>query len=273
VHGPLRSTATLCRICGVPLDPAALRFADHCGSGSCRARAALEADRPALERKVAELLAVQRAVRADLESRRGAALTAARDRLAASLGILEARSYELAVVPSNDRALAPLPAERRSACEERLRALVRDIAEPEPEPEPVALPDVPVTVQRGACAMCRGHCCGAGGEHAFLSVRDLRRVLDGHPELTAEDLPSLYLSRLPAVSSAGSCVFHAAQGCALPRELRSAVCNRYLCEGLRELGHALERTARAGAFVASFREAELVEGAFLGEPAGPGPPP
>ena len=31
----------------------------------------------------------------------------------------------------------------------------------------------------------------------------------------------------------GSCINHAAGGCSLPREMRSATCNEYLCPGVK----------------------------------------
>ena len=41
-----------------------------------------------------------------------------------------------------------------------------------------------------------------------------------------------YLSRIPDVAHQDSCIFHGADGCALPRELRSDVCNNFECNGL-----------------------------------------
>jgi hypothetical protein len=83
-----------------------------------------------------------------------------------------------------------------------------------------------------ACGICKGGCCSAGGQHAFISVVTLRRLLDALPELTRDDILNLYLQRLPAASVAGGCVNQKATGCALPRELRSDVCNGFYCDEL-----------------------------------------
>jgi hypothetical protein len=53
-----------------------------------------------------------------------------------------------------------------------------------------------------------------------------------HPGLDAEEIVDHYLSRLPQQSLRGSCVFHAENGCNLPREMRSDVCNQHLCNSL-----------------------------------------
>jgi hypothetical protein len=82
------------------------------------------------------------------------------------------------------------------------------------------------------CAACRGHCCRTGGEHAYLSPRTFKRVLEARPGLGGDALIELYLDHVPARSYARSCIFHTASGCALPRELRSETCNRFFCSGI-----------------------------------------
>jgi hypothetical protein len=85
------------------------------------------------------------------------------------------------------------------------------------------------------CAKCRGHCCRKGGDHGFISPRTLRRVLAADPTLDADALIDVYLSHVPPRSYAGSCIYHSASGCALPRALRSEVCNAYFCKGLETI--------------------------------------
>ncbi len=84
------------------------------------------------------------------------------------------------------------------------------------------------------CSQCRGGCCIAGGNEAFLEVPALRQQINRHPDLTEESALALYLNRLPEKHVEGSCVFHAANGCNLPTDLRSDVCNAYLCNPLTE---------------------------------------
>ena len=122
-----------------------------------------------------------------------------------------------------------------------------------------------------SCATCRGECCTAGGTHAFLKEDSLLRVraqlADEGTPMTAESLETLYASHLPARHYRGSCVFHTTAACALPRSLRSNLCNRYLCGGLTQLTRALEATTQHTAYVAAADSVHLRRMAYL-EPTG-----
>lgn len=83
------------------------------------------------------------------------------------------------------------------------------------------------------CGLCKGGCCSTGREHAFLSVVTVRRMLDASPELTKDDIVQTYLQHLPHESIADACINQTGAGCALPRHLRSDVCNGYFCDSLR----------------------------------------
>ena len=83
---------------------------------------------------------------------------------------------------------------------------------------------------------CRGFCCRLGEDHAFLRPATLRRFHRAHPELTGPQVVDAYLACVPKESAEGGCVFQGRQGCALPRAMRSDVCNRYLCEDLERAG-------------------------------------
>lgn len=122
-----------------------------------------------------------------------------------------------------------------------------------------------------SCATCRGECCTAGGTHAFLREDSLVRVraqlaADGTPT-TAASLEALYASHLPVRHYRGSCVFHTTAACALPRGLRSNLCNRYLCGGLTQLTRALAATTQHAAYVAAADSVHLRRMAYL-KPAG-----
>ncbi|WP_370315892.1 hypothetical protein [Thalassolituus sp.] len=91
------------------------------------------------------------------------------------------------------------------------------------------------TVSDRVCALCRGGCCTEGGDHAYISPVLLRRQLDASPDLSGQQLVSVYMSVLPDESIAGSCINHGINGCVLPREMRSDVCNHFLCDPLRSL--------------------------------------
>lgn len=79
------------------------------------------------------------------------------------------------------------------------------------------------------CGVCRGGCCTQGGDTAYLGSKTLQRVMQQQPQMGAEAVLAHYLAHLPAQSMAGSCIHHTAQGCSLPREMRSDTCNDFLC--------------------------------------------
>lgn len=88
------------------------------------------------------------------------------------------------------------------------------------------------------CTQCRGGCCAQGADHAYISAVSIRRQLDADPDLTAHELLNAYLTRLPPASIAGACINQTSTGCALPRELRSDICNGYFCAELKDLQQA-----------------------------------
>jgi len=90
------------------------------------------------------------------------------------------------------------------------------------------------------CTLCKGGCCSSGGNHAFISAITIRRQLDKDPELNAQTIADSYINHLPAGSINGACINQTDQGCALPRELRSDVCNVYFCDELQTLHKTLE---------------------------------
>lgn len=95
------------------------------------------------------------------------------------------------------------------------------------------------------CTTCRGACCKAGETHAFLTRAVLSRVKAEHRVATDASLLESYLDRVPKLAREGSCIYHGAQGCALPRSMRSATCNRYLCYPLKQLGRDFSRAGYA----------------------------
>lgn len=83
-----------------------------------------------------------------------------------------------------------------------------------------------------ACILCKGQCCLNGGpNNAFLEVEDIQRFRIRHPGATREDIRAAYAALMPDETSVMSCVFHGIQGCTLPREMRSQLCNSFVCRG------------------------------------------
>lgn len=146
-------------------------------------------------------------------------------------------------LPANEQTTAPLPEERRAAFAVNVgAALDRALDDPDrPAPESPESPAGRSTLIGSACAACRGSCCRHGAEHAYLYPDHFRRYLRNHPGTDPKELLAAYLSRLPAEAYHDSCVYHTAAGCALPREMRSNLCNTFLCGGLADLLEAQDR--------------------------------
>lgn len=178
------------------------------------------------------------------------------------------RPLPLAMLPANTRETAPVPAELRADFLGRLRsAIAADRPAHQERSVAVALTTaVPAGSQAptGAttdreqeidaifglgCATCRGECCTAGGNHAFLRGESIPRIREAHRHLDDDALIAEYEASIPVRHYRGSCVFHTIVGCALPRTLRSDLCNRYVCGGLTQLRQALETSNENTAFI------------------------
>jgi hypothetical protein len=219
-----KDEARTCTVCGAAIE-ARPGPVPVCDRPQCR-RIVLR-DTPA---------ATQRAITTALR----ASLSAIADRLPATHG------RTLALLPVNVRKMEPVSDAAREHFASTLRARAALPTEPAESTAPPAIVDSdPMQrVLQAGCAVCGGACCTRGGTHAFLGASDLHRVADS---MTGGDtggaLEALYLSHIPDVHFAGSCVFHAAQGCTLPRALRSSICNRYLCGGLSILRRSMTSDA------------------------------
>lgn len=159
------------------------------------------------------------------------------------------------VLPGGTRELGPLPAARRAAFASHLDRLLGQV---EAEWTPLLPPreetdsptngladaDAGLPVLAQACGFCRGRCCESGGDKAWIEVATIQRILavDDPPDI--DGLRAAYLDRLPAVSHENSCIYHGEQGCALPREMRSRVCNRFACAGLAAIAATWKQSPR-----------------------------
>ncbi len=164
------------------------------------------------------------------------------------------------VVPANTRETTRLPLRTRRVFLDRLARRIRAVyGEPDSvTPADLATMDPAPSTQHAtasilgrSCATCRGECCTAGGDHAFLREDSLARVRATDPSHNEQSLIATYTAHLPTRHYRGSCVYHTTVGCALPRTLRANICNRYLCGGLTQLKRALESSESEMAFVAA----------------------
>jgi hypothetical protein len=242
-----------CQVCQAPL------AVEELALGVCaheRCRRAWFVERPQQRRR--EQRAAMEAQACELRARGGRALRVA-----------EPETYAVTVIPRFTERMARLPAGRRRIFRERLREVVDDAFAPDARDTPPSQPPPPepgaeeAAVLGAACARCRGYCCRNGGTHAYLSMATVRRYRAAHPEQGPAEVLAAYLARLPRRTVRGSCVFHGARGCTLPREMRSDVCNRFFCEGLRDFRDALAPGAPVRAFLASASAGEVHAGAFV----------
>jgi len=144
------------------------------------------------------------------------------------------------VLPANSDPLVPQDPSRRALFAQHLAEITEGAvlnqarlqADPLEVEPPAGGGD---TLSPNVCAACRGSCCRSGGDQAYLTEETMVRSLQAHPEWSVAQITDAYLSCLPSVSVANSCIYHSATGCGLPRALRSSTCNRYLCGKLKNL--------------------------------------
>lgn len=200
--------AATCTVCGQALTALQAHGDMLCGNWRCRARQRADAAR------------------------------AFQSRMAEALQAPACHTARVVQVPGGDTRLGALPPEQHDALRDHLNGLAHRLASDAGSAAPVAdlAADTAALPQAAqVCGACGGHCCRlARDHHAFLDEPTLRRLLAGHPELSADELPALYLARLPAQQVENSCAFHGQAGCTLPREMRADLCNRYACDGLIE---------------------------------------
>lgn len=185
-----------------------------------------------------------------------------RDRALTELGIQESATIPLAVIPYAPAPLHANTAERLEPFRQHLASIINRAFDPSYELESTdreslgsaSLPETSSEVSAvlgQACGQCQGYCCRTGAGHAWLRVETIRRYVAAHPETTLEDVMDVYLSIVPSESYENSCAYHRRDGCALPKEMRSGICNEYICPGLKS-------------FVDQLRPGRRPRGLFIG---------
>jgi len=89
------------------------------------------------------------------------------------------------------------------------------------------------TISDKLCSMCKGGCCAAGRDSAYLTVDTIRRYMDVNPGLSEKDILDSYLSNISLETVEDACINQTKTGCALPTEMRSDTCNGYYCDSLK----------------------------------------
>ena len=136
-------------------------------------------------------------------------------------------------LPGFDRPLRAVGMKRRKIFAAFLESLIAEVPRPRTKAADALKPQA--TSFADACATCRGHCCSKGGNDAYLDENAIAQAWARHPRLSKRGLARLYLDAIPKKAFANSCIFHAEQGCSLPRDLRAPVSEAYLCGPLMRL--------------------------------------
>jgi len=166
-------------------------------------------------------------------------MEAHREKAARMLGVKQPETFRLVVVPHRPGAIEKLPAGRRAAHLEFITELATTVAQDKADgaergnDRPHSDGGSPGALAASVCAVCEGACCHRAGNHAFLDAAAIARFPGVNGDTDPSSIADTYAAYLPAESFAGSCVYHAAGGCTLPRSLRADICNSYCCSGLR----------------------------------------
>ena len=214
-----------CPHCGKPISLAAATVPGHCGAPACAHRVAVDA----WERKVRKRRAELEAGHAQLRSGGHLGKEAARRGIAPdgiALGIVPWQGRP-STVPAPER-IAAFLAHLDGVIAEAFAGEVPEDADEHSDPSPE-----PVRVAAG-CAACQGHCCLLGaGRMAFVEAETIQMHRARIPGLTPEGARAIYTDALPGTSTDEGCLFQTERGCALPRERRAGICNRFRCWQLR----------------------------------------
>jgi len=152
----------------------------------------------------------------------------------------------IALLPRNERLLAPLPETRYETHRSYLLKIVKEartcyenggelLAEPSAPVNGISSIDAKLPVLSTACGLCRGECCYTGGNSAWLRPATIQRQQWFRLGVSDKRIVDFYLSYLPVTSFEESCVYQGEYGCTLPRTLRANICNQFLCKELGNL--------------------------------------
>ena len=200
--------------------------------------------------------------------------------LETTTGLAE-QDFDVVVIPSGYADISELPDERIQKYAEHLRRVTSaadDIADESTartnrsmrelfetsEARFAAEPGLRDITNR-MCGMCKGGCCAAGGNAAYITSATIKREKKRQPGLSDEDLVQAYLSRLSSQTITNACINQTTTGCVLPTEMRSDTCNGFHCDTLTAW-HDRPREERANTVLAIRRSGTYAERSDLTQP-------
>jgi hypothetical protein len=233
-----------------------------CDDRECRRRMAVEMD---IQRRRNEAEALRQAV------------MECRDAIAPLAGVADADALRMAIIPYFQWGIAKLPRKRRAEFRAHLAGVIREALKGEFDAAAVTNLKIELMSHAQApssepalaasCAVCTGFCCRNGGAHAYLDIAVVRSYMARHPGMRPGQILRAYLRQLPVATHEGSCVYHGASGCGLPRDMRSSECNEYFCEGLASLRTEIASEGPKTVFLAAAEGGKILKAAVI-EPDG-----
>lgn len=110
------------------------------------------------------------------------------------------------------------------------------------EAQPTGNEGSPPAELEALCKGCQGNCCTTGlGQKAYIDATTAKRAALHIHEDSAVQVALNYASYLPEKHVEGSCLFHGPDGCALPRQMRSDICNNYACHAARDMLNRIDK--------------------------------
>jgi hypothetical protein len=260
------SSSATCQICGVVLVDSYRQLQGVCAAAKCQLA-------------WASRLQAKRNAELQLQKQKQAQLAQAyQQQEAARRGINLDPSLQPAVVPANFRKIVNLPERRKRTFRDNLLELISQAAvaraksadPPRGETAADSSPPPPkLASQLGrGCATCQGRCCTNGGNHAYLSVDTILGFMHNHPKLRPREVLQAYLEHLPNRAFEDSCVYHAKNGCTLPREMRAKISGDFFCEELRQFEKQFYAEGERKVIFYAIEENEIIRFEPLPEVAG-----
>lgn len=189
---------------------------------------------------------------------------------AATRGVTLSDAHEPAIVPfvGVGTRLAPVPEGRRSDFLDRLRERIAENFSDYPEtPQDRPVEDFGECLNREqselirrACTTCEGCCCRLGYQNtSYIKPSTILRYRFEHPTASPEAILADYAAQIAAEAYEDSCVYHGSAGCTLPKEMRSDMCDEYLCYGIKDMLIQFETRPQTMGYVVATDEQEILK--------------
>ncbi len=265
-YARLQKQHEICLACGRPLSARELP-AQVCANPDCQRAAVVDRGRRLYEQNQARDAAF---IQQEIEQ-----AEQLHDRVMDAFGFREPDTFPLVVIPASTAKIVNLPEQRRRAFRNHLESLISQAdvlpealpaaEESAPPPPPTARESEIQAVLNKACTCCKGSCCGRGGDDAYLSVETLRRYRAANPDQRPSEVLAAYLERVSDRTVEGSCIYHQADGCALPRAMRADICNQHFCKALLKFQQNLPATGAIRAFFVAASDGAVRTAALVDE--------